>query len=86
MDTHFFPLPIPHHTYTLTHLRTTPQERFSLSFTIESAAPLHTYTHHTTTITLLFHHRISGAHNMDTHFFEAPLRANLPVLLGLLGA
>ena len=28
---------------------------------------------------------LAGAHNMDTHFFEAPLRANLPVLLGLLG-
>mmetsp|Transcript_27977 Transcript_27977/g.47027 ORF Transcript_27977/g.47027 Transcript_27977/m.47027 type:complete len:565 (-) Transcript_27977:417-2111(-) len=28
---------------------------------------------------------LAGAHNMDTHFFEAPLRSNLPVLLGLLG-
>lgn len=27
----------------------------------------------------------AGLHSMDTHFFEAPLRANLPVLLGLLG-
>lgn len=28
---------------------------------------------------------LQGAHNMDTHFFEAPLRSNLPILLGLLG-
>lgn len=28
---------------------------------------------------------LDGAHNMDTHFFEAPMKANLPVLLGLLG-
>jgi glucose-6-phosphate isomerase len=28
---------------------------------------------------------LAGAHSMDTHFFETPLRANLPVLLGLLG-
>ncbi len=28
---------------------------------------------------------LAGAHSMDRHFFEAPLRANLPVLLGLLG-
>lgn len=28
---------------------------------------------------------LAGAHNMDAHFFEAPLRSNLPVLLGLLG-
>lgn len=28
---------------------------------------------------------LDGAHGMDTHFIEAPLRANLPVLLGLLG-
>ena len=28
---------------------------------------------------------LAGAHAMDTHFFEAPLHANLPVLLGLLG-
>lgn len=28
---------------------------------------------------------LAGAHNMDAHFFEAPLRGNLPVLLGLLG-
>lgn len=28
---------------------------------------------------------LSGAHSMDKHFFEAPLRANLPVILGLLG-
>lgn len=28
---------------------------------------------------------LAGAHDMDTHFFEAPLRSNLPVLLGLLG-
>jgi len=28
---------------------------------------------------------LSGAHSMDLHFLEAPLRSNLPVLLGLLG-
>lgn len=28
---------------------------------------------------------LQGAHDMDTHFFEAPLRANMPVLLGLIG-
>lgn len=28
---------------------------------------------------------LAGAHSMDRHFFEAPLRSNLPVLLGLLG-
>ena len=28
---------------------------------------------------------LAGAHNMDTHFFEAPFRSNLPVILGLLG-
>ena len=28
---------------------------------------------------------LKGANNMDNHFFNAPLRANLPVLLGLLG-
>lgn len=28
---------------------------------------------------------LKGAHDMDKHFFEAPLRANLPVLMGLLG-
>lgn len=28
---------------------------------------------------------LQGAHNMDTHFFEAPMRANLPILLGLIG-
>jgi glucose-6-phosphate isomerase len=28
---------------------------------------------------------LAGAHNMDTHFFEAPLERNLPVLLGMLG-
>jgi glucose-6-phosphate isomerase len=28
---------------------------------------------------------LAGAHDMDTHFFEAPLHNNLPVLLGLLG-
>eukprot|EP01036_Dinobryon_divergens_P028937 gene28937-37959_t len=28
---------------------------------------------------------LNGAHDMDTHFFEAPLRGNLPVLLGLIG-
>jgi glucose-6-phosphate isomerase len=28
---------------------------------------------------------LAGAHNMDSHFFEAPLRSNLPVILGLLG-
>ena len=28
---------------------------------------------------------LRGAHNMDQHFFETPLRNNLPVLMGLLG-
>ncbi|RYH24010.1 hypothetical protein EON65_17180 [archaeon] len=28
---------------------------------------------------------LAGAHDMDAHFFEAPLRVNFPVLLGLLG-
>lgn len=28
---------------------------------------------------------LAGAHSMDEHFFNAPLRDNLPVLLGLLG-
>jgi glucose-6-phosphate isomerase len=28
---------------------------------------------------------IHGAHSMDTHFFNAPLRDNIPVILGLLG-
>jgi glucose-6-phosphate isomerase len=28
---------------------------------------------------------LAGAHDMDRHFFESPLRTNLPVLLGLLG-
>ncbi len=28
---------------------------------------------------------LAGAHDMDTHFFEAPPRSNLPMLLGLLG-
>jgi glucose-6-phosphate isomerase len=28
---------------------------------------------------------LAGAHSMDVHFFEAPLRANLPVLMGLIG-
>jgi glucose-6-phosphate isomerase len=28
---------------------------------------------------------LDGAHNMDTHFFEAPMEGNLPVLLGLIG-
>lgn len=28
---------------------------------------------------------LAGAHDMDRHFFESPLRSNLPVLLGLLG-
>lgn len=28
---------------------------------------------------------LAGAHAMDTHFFETPLRQNLPVLMGLLG-
>jgi glucose-6-phosphate isomerase len=28
---------------------------------------------------------LQGAHDMDSHFFEAPIRDNLPVLLGLLG-
>ena len=28
---------------------------------------------------------LDGAHDMDEHFFDAPLRENIPVLLGLLG-
>lgn len=28
---------------------------------------------------------LSGAYNMDKHFFESPIESNLPVLLGLLG-
>lgn len=28
---------------------------------------------------------LAGAHSMDSHFFEAPPRSNLPMLLGLLG-
>ena len=28
---------------------------------------------------------LAGLHNMDSHFFEAPLRSNLPVILGLVG-
>lgn len=28
---------------------------------------------------------LDGAHNMDEHFFTAPLRENIPVILGLLG-
>ena len=28
---------------------------------------------------------LAGAHAMDTHFFEAPLEQNMPVILGLLG-
>jgi glucose-6-phosphate isomerase len=28
---------------------------------------------------------LNGAHDMDEHFFNAPLRGNIPVLLGLLG-
>ena len=28
---------------------------------------------------------LAGAHDMDTHFYEAPLRNNIPVLLGLIG-
>lgn len=28
---------------------------------------------------------LAGAHDMDQHFFETPFRANLPVILGLLG-
>jgi glucose-6-phosphate isomerase len=28
---------------------------------------------------------LNGAHNIDEHFFDAPLRENIPVLLGLLG-
>lgn len=28
---------------------------------------------------------LEGAHDMDRHFLEAPLRQNLPVLMGLLG-
>lgn len=32
-----------------------------------------------------FHAFLAGAHEMDTHFREAPLERNLPVLLGLIG-
>ncbi|MBA0127187.1 glucose-6-phosphate isomerase [Haloechinothrix sp. YIM 98757] len=32
-----------------------------------------------------FHRLLAGAHSMDEHFRSAPLRRNLPVLLGLLG-
>ena len=28
---------------------------------------------------------LSGAHNMDRHFVEAPLEKNMPVILGLIG-
>ena len=28
---------------------------------------------------------LDGAHNMDKHFFETPVRFNLPINLGLLG-
>lgn len=28
---------------------------------------------------------LAGAHSMDVHFYETPLRSNLPVLMGLLG-
>jgi glucose-6-phosphate isomerase len=28
---------------------------------------------------------LAGAHAMDSHFFETPFRANLPVIMGLLG-
>mmetsp|Transcript_9972 Transcript_9972/g.15051 ORF Transcript_9972/g.15051 Transcript_9972/m.15051 type:complete len:562 (-) Transcript_9972:155-1840(-) len=28
---------------------------------------------------------LAGAHDMDVHFFETPMRQNLPVLMGLLG-
>ncbi len=28
---------------------------------------------------------LNGAHDMDKHFFNAPVRDNIPVLLGLLG-
>jgi glucose-6-phosphate isomerase len=28
---------------------------------------------------------LAGAHSIDAHFTSAPLQANLPVLLGLLG-
>eukprot|EP00591_Stephanopyxis_turris_P017315 CAMPEP_0195533790 /NCGR_PEP_ID=MMETSP0794_2-20130614/41192_1 /TAXON_ID=515487 /ORGANISM="Stephanopyxis turris, Strain CCMP 815" /LENGTH=574 /DNA_ID=CAMNT_0040666437 /DNA_START=1 /DNA_END=1725 /DNA_ORIENTATION=- len=28
---------------------------------------------------------LNGAHNIDEHFFQAPLRENIPVILGLLG-
>ena len=32
-----------------------------------------------------FNDFLAGAHAMDTHFFNAPLRHNMPVLLGLIG-
>jgi glucose-6-phosphate isomerase len=28
---------------------------------------------------------LAGAHDLDKHFFEAPIKSNLPILLGLLG-
>jgi len=28
---------------------------------------------------------LAGAHDIDKHFFDAPLCENIPVLLGLLG-
>ena len=32
-----------------------------------------------------FENMLSGAHNMDRHFVEAPLEKNMPVILGLIG-
>ena len=32
-----------------------------------------------------FREMLAGAHGMDRHFYEAPLRQNLPVMLGLVG-
>ena len=32
-----------------------------------------------------FEDMLSGAHNMDCHFLEAPLEKNMPVILGLIG-
>ena len=28
---------------------------------------------------------LAGAHNIDEHFFKAPARENIPVIMGLLG-
>jgi len=33
----------------------------------------------------LFQKVLNGAHNMDRHFLEAPLRRNIPMIMGLIG-